>query len=339
MKILRVLTGVHAGASLELTQGVHRIGSDEEADVCLTDWQGPDAMLEVDTADVIRVSRDQAGTAEGDTEEAGAVLLVDFVPMQFGDLVLCIGPGETAWPSDVELLSTLLASPVKSQLASYRQEQQRRRQLIAVGACVVLGGLIVAGTLLGTTELSRAAFPSSPDERTTRVAQALAASHINGLRVQPLGNTVVVTGMVATPSEDSAVRALLQRVAPTGIERRYDVAQDDVRSLQDSLGVAGTHVSYSGNGRFLITGTVDDMDRLRAAVTRVRGDLDSNVKALVIAAQQTTTPARTPPPATYSEMVSADDVRYAETPDGVKHIFAVDVPDAPPPEAASSPTP
>ncbi|WP_206956895.1 secretion protein [Trinickia acidisoli] len=340
MKILRILTGIHAGASLELTHGLHRIGSDEEADVCLTDWQGPDATLDVDAADVVRITRDLAGNKEGagdpvDNEEAGSVLLVDFVPMQFDDLVLCIGPNDVAWPADVDLLSTLLASPVKSQLASFRRQQQRRHQLIAVAGCAVLGSLIVAGTLVGTTQLSRAAFPPSADERTVRVAQALVDAHVSGLHAQALGNTVVVTGMVATPSDDSAVRALLQRVAPNGVERRYDVAQDDARSLQDSLGIVGTHVSYGGDGRFLITGTVADMDGLRAAVARVRGDLDSNVKMLVIQAQQASSPVPEAP-ATYSEMVATDDVRYAETPDGVKHIFAIDIP-ASSPVAASSP--
>ncbi|MFP6560951.1 secretion protein [Paraburkholderia sp. B3] len=321
MKILRVLTGIHAGASLELTPGSHRIGADDDADIRLTDWQGPDAVLEADPADVIRISRELPGD-----EEAGDVLLVDFVPMQFGETVLCIGPEDVAWPSDVDLLSTLLASPVKSQLASYQRQQRRRRQLTAVAACVVLGGVIVAGALLGMTQLSRAAFPASADDRTLRVTQALAASHVAGLHAQALGNAVVITGMVPTTNDDTAVRALLDRVSPDGIERRYDVAQDDVRSIQDSLGIPGAHVAYGGNGQFVITGNVADMHQLEAAVARVRADFDSNVKALVIQAEQSSGPAPDTPAASYSEMVSSDDVRYAETPDGVKHIFAVDAP-------------
>lgn len=331
MKILRVLTGVHVGASLELTPGSHRIGSDEEADVYLSDWQGPDAALEVSSAELISISR-----GDPDSEQAEAVLLADFVPMQFDDLVLCIGPSDVAWPPDVDLLSTLLATPVKSQLASLRDQQRRRHKRIAVAACALLGCLVVAGALIGTTQLSRAAFPPSADERTVRVAQALAAAHVSGLHVQALGSSVVVTGIVATPNDDSAVRALLARVAPEGVERRYDVAQDDVRSLQDSIGIAGVHVSYGGNGRFLISGKVADMAQLRAAVVRVHSDMDANVKALVIQAEQIAAPDA--PPATYSEMVASDDVRYAETPDGVKHIFAVDIPASAVDASASSPT-
>jgi len=332
MKLLRVLTGIHAGASLQLAPGAHRIGCDDDADIRLTDWQGADAILEVDPTEVIRIAR-----SEPDDQEAGAVLLVDFVPMQFGETVLCIGAEDVTWPSDVDLLSTLLASPVKSQLASYQRQQRRRRQLTAVAACVVLGGVIVAGALLGMTQLSRAAFPPSADDRTLRVSQALAASHVSGLHAQALGNAVVVTGMVATSNDDTAVRALFDRVAPDGVERRYDVAQDDVRSIQDSLGIPGVHVSYAGGGRFVITGQVTDTHELDAAVARVRADFDSNVKALEIQAGQITVATPDAPSATYSEMVSSDDVRYAETPDGVKHIFAVDTPAASSTTAGAAP--
>ena len=329
MKTLRVLTGIHAGAALALTPGAHRIGTDDDADIRLTDWQGADATLDVDTTGVVRIARAQPDDAEADdaaNDEAGDVLLVDFVPMQFGETVLCIGPDDVAWPSDVDLLSTLLASPVKSQLASYQRQQRQRRQLIAVAACVVLGGVIVAGALLGMTQLSRAAFPPSADDRTLRVTQALAASHVTGLHAQALGNAVVVTGMVSTTNDDTAVRAILDRVSPEGVERRYDVAQDDVRSIQDSLGIPGARVAYAGNGQFTITGKVADTHQLEAAVARVRADFDSNVKGLAIQAEQTSVATADAPPTTYSEMVSSDDVRYAETPDGVKHIFAIDLP-------------
>ncbi|MGF6666247.1 type III secretion protein D [Paraburkholderia atlantica] len=323
MKLLRILTGIHAGGSLPLTPGQHRIGRDDDADIRLADWQGPDAHLDVDETGVVSISRDLPGDAE-----AGAVLLIDFVPVQFDDTVLCLGPEDTAWPSDLDLLSTLLASPVKSQLASLRHLQRRRRQLTAVATCVLLGGVITAGALVITMQISDAAFPPSANDRTLRISQALAESHLAGLHAAPLGNSVVVTGMVASTSEDTAVRALLARVAPDGVVRKYDVAQEDVRSIQDSLGVAGARVSYADNGRFLISGHVADKAQLDAAVARVRSDLDSNVKALLVQADQVSRPGPELAVASYSEMVSSEDVRYAETPDGIKHIFAVDLPGA-----------
>ncbi|SOE96850.1 type III secretion protein D [Burkholderia sp. D7] len=328
MKLLRILTGLHAGAQLQLAPGSHRIGSDDDADIRLTDWQGADALLEVDVTGVVRITRAREAGDASPHAEAGTVLLVDFVPMQFDEMVLCVGPDDTAWPSDLDLLSTLLASPVKVQLASIRQQQKHRRQLTAIAACVLLGGVVLAGALLATTQMSKAAFPPSADDRTLHVAQAIAASHVAGLHVQALGNTVVITGMVGTSNDDTAVRALLDRVAPYAVERKYDVARDDARSIEDSLGVPGAHVEYIGDGRFAITGKIASKSQLDAAVARVRTDLDANVKEIVVRADQIASDV-VDSPDSYSEMVSSDDVKYAETPDGVKHIFAVDLPAQP----------
>ena len=331
MKTLRVLTGIHAGASLRLTPGTHRIGSHDDADIRLTDWQGPDAMLEVGPADAVKISRELS-----DEEHAGTALLVDFVPMQFGESVLCIGPEDAAWPADVDLLSTLLASPVKSELASYQRQHQRRRHYTVVIICAVVGCVIAAVALLGATQITRAAFPSNAETRARRVTQALAASHVTGLHVQPLGNAVVVTGMAGTTGDDTTVRALLDRITPQNVQRRSDVAQDVVSSIQDSLGVPGVHVAYAGNGQFVISGKVSDKHALEAAVARVRADLDPNVKGLIVQAEEATDAAPDPQSATYSVMFSSDDVRYAETPDGVKHIFVVDQPAASPSDDTGS---
>lgn len=143
--------------------------------------------------------------------------------------------------------------------------------------------------------------------------------------------------MVATSADDDAVRALLDRVAPGGLSRNYDVAQNDARSIEDSLGIAGAHVRYDGDGNFAVTGTVASKTDLSAALERVRADLDSNVKHIAVdVAESGGFGSNASSTASYSEMISSDDVRYAQTPDGVKHIYAVDVPDASAADAAAS---
>lgn len=321
MKLLRVLTGLHAGAQLLVAPGRHRIGSDDDADIRLTDWQGPDATLAMDESGVVSIA---LASVEAEGTEAEAVILIDFVPMQFDELVLCVGPEDAQWPSNLELMSTLLARPVEAELASVRLKQKRRRQLTAIAACVLLGGVIVAGALLTTAQTSNAAFPASADDRTLRIAQALAASHVTGLHAHALGNMVVVSGMVANSTEDTAVRALLDRVSPDGVSRKYDVAQNDARSIEDSVGIEGAQVGYLGDGRFEVSGNVASTSQLEAAIARVRSDLDSNVKEIVVRTDEL---ARSnDAPESYSEMISSDDVKYAETPDGVKHIYAIDPP-------------
>jgi type III secretion protein D len=336
MKLLRILTGVHAGAQLQLTPGTHRVGADDDADIRLTDWRGADALLHVDAsgvvsaqrvADAAAVSAAQGADGQPAASLAGeeVVLLVDFVPMQFDDMILCIGADDAAWPSDLDLLSMLLARPAEARFAAERKK--RRRYVGAVAACFVLGIVIVAGSLLTTTQMSRAALPRNADDRAQRVSEALAAAHLSGLQAHAVGSTVVVTGMVTSPADDDAVRTLLARVSPGGLARNYDVAQNDARSIEDSLGVAGAHVRYLGDGNFAVTGAVSSRADLDAALARVRADLDPNVKNIVVqVAENGNVAAGSAAPASYSEMISSDDVRYAQTPDGVKHIYAVDPP-------------
>ncbi|CAE6731333.1 type III secretion protein [Paraburkholderia haematera] len=344
MKLLRILTGVHAGAQLQLAPGTHRVGADDDADIRLTDWRGADALLHVDASGVVSAQRvaaaaaqtaDAAGTvgpadpAEGQPAQSAVaeevVLLVDFVPMQFDDMILCVGTDDAVWPSDLDLLSMLLTRPAEARFAAERKK--RHRYVGAVLACFALGIVIVAGSLLTTTQMSRAALPRNADDRAQRVSEALAAAHVSGLQAHAVGNTVVVTGMVTSPADDDAVRNLLARISTTGISRNYDVAQNDARSIEDSLGVAGAHVRYLGEGNFAVTGAVSSRADLDAALARVRADLDPNVKnVLVEAAENANVAAGTTASASYSEMISSDDVRYAQTPDGVKHIYAVDPP-------------
>jgi type III secretion protein D len=334
MKLLRILTGVHAGAQLQLTPGTHRVGADDDADIRLTDWRGADALLHVDASGVVSAQRVAAAVQMADTADGQAappvageevVLLVDFVPMQFDDMILCVGADDAVWPSDLDLLSMLLTRPAEARFAAERKK--RRRYVGAVVACFVLGIVIVAGSLLTTTQMSRAALPRNADDRAQRVNEGLAAAHVTGLQAHAVGNTVVVTGMVTSPADDDAVRNLFARISPTGISRNYDVAQNDARSIEDSLGVAGAHVRYLGDGNFAVTGAVSSRADLDAALARVRADLDPNVKNIVVqAAENSNVMAAGPAAASYSEMISSDDVRYAQTPDGVKHIYAIDTP-------------
>lgn len=42
MKQLRILTGAHSGAQVKLVPGVYRLGADDGADLCITDWTEED---------------------------------------------------------------------------------------------------------------------------------------------------------------------------------------------------------------------------------------------------------------------------------------------------------
>ncbi len=322
MKLLRILTGVHAGAQLQLAPGTHRIGADDDADIRLTDWRGAHALLHVDASGVVsaqRVARDAQATPEE------VVLLIDFAPMQFDETILCIGLEDAQWPSDLELLSMLLTRPAETRVVD--EHKKRRRYVGAAVACCTIGAVIVAGSLMTTMQMSRgAALPNTAEERARSITAALAAAHVSGLRAQAQGGNVAVTGMLSNPNDDQTVRSILNRLSPAGVSRNYDVAQDQARSIEDALGVPGAHVRYLGAGEFAVAGTVKSLADLDIALARVRADLDSNVKTITVQATELSKSKeqQAAEAVAYSEMISSNGVRYAQTPDGVKHIYATD---------------
>ncbi|MEB4734102.1 secretion protein, partial [Burkholderia contaminans] len=182
--------------TLQLAPGQHRVHGGADADIRLTDWSGPDVTLDVDPSGVVRaITRiDAPDTTPADTAaEPETVILVDFVPMRFGETILCVGPDDVPWPSDLDLLSTLLTRPADARVDAERRK--RRRYYGALVACIAIG--IVAGTavLLTTAPDSEAALRHGADYRTTRIQDALAAAHMTELQVRTVGNTSVVTGM------------------------------------------------------------------------------------------------------------------------------------------------
>ncbi|TAM48942.1 MAG: secretion protein [Paraburkholderia sp.] len=345
MKLLRILTGVHAGVELHLSAGAHRIGSDDDADIRISDWSGADVLLTVDETGVVSARRllpelqalaqtEAQHTSANDgaeTMDPGTVLLIDFVPMRFDDTVLCVGASDAVWPSDLDLLSTLL---VKPQEARHEAERSRQRKLVGAAlACAMLGAVVVIGSVLITTVVSRAALPRDSGDLAQRVNRALTQAHMSELHAWPHGNNVIVSGMVPTTEDDATVRRLLTQLSSTAIKRQYDIAQNDARDIEDAIGAQQVHVAYGGQGAFNITGKVVNPADVEAALTRIRHDLSTNVKALRM--QLTQSDEAAPPPPSFSELMSSDDVRYATTPDGVKHIYVdPEIADAPASDAS-----
>jgi type III secretion protein D len=352
-KLLRILTGVHAGAELRLGTGAHRIGADDDADIRISDWHGDDVLLIVDASGVVSARRmmevmagdfaaqsnesssinneSNDGTQGAfptlqDEDEPGTVILLEFVPMQFGDTVVCIGSDDAAWPSDLDLLSTLLVKPDETRRAAERS--RRRRMTGIVSACAMLGAVLVIGSVMLTTAVSRAALPRDAGDLAQRVNLELAAAHMKELHAQVRGATVMVSGMVATPDEDTQVRKMLMRISPNGIVRHYDIAQNDVRNIADSLAMQGLKVVYTGRGNFEISGKAANPRDVESAVARMRHDLSDNVKDVRVRVAQADDALPSAP--SFSFLMSSDDVRYGQTPDGVKHIYTL------PEEPASS---
>ncbi|MHA7338553.1 type III secretion system protein, partial [Burkholderia pseudomallei] len=137
MKLLRILTGLHAGVEIALDAGEHRIGAGEDAEIRITDWRDGDLLLSIDAQGVTRARR-AAGmppetAADRFDADGSPLLMLDFVPVPFGETALCVGPERGAWPSDLELLATLWAPPPGADAA-------RRGAARKLAACAAAGG-------------------------------------------------------------------------------------------------------------------------------------------------------------------------------------------------------
>lgn len=316
MKQLRILTGAHSGARVRLVPGVCRIGPDDEADVCITDWTERSICIEADDVGIVRWTFSQSDSAG----ESTVTLVPDLVPIPFGEIVICLGPEGQPWPADVDLLRMLWVKPEQAGASTQARVPNPRAIGVALAGGMIAAMLVAAATLFGSKPRDAQAMPS-PDLLATRIGGALHAAGLADLQVVPRGNAVVVKGMVATASEDVVARGVFTRVAPDQdhILRQYDVAETDRRNLEDALAVDGAHVKYRGAGVFEIGGTVSSMTQFQSALSRIKHDMDANIQRIDVSVDEA--PGPTESAGDYTALIAIGDVRYVETPDGVKHVY------------------
>ncbi|WP_206956696.1 type III secretion system protein [Trinickia acidisoli] len=326
MKKLRILTGAHSGAQVTLVPGVYRLGGDDGADVCITDWTEDSICIELDSAGVTRwtsAAKQQANDGEDKTaaqHESTVTLVPDLVPIPVGEIVLCFGPETAQWPADVDLLRMLWVKPEEPEAPVPHALGNPRAIGVALAGGMIAAVLVAGATLFGSKPRDAQAMPS-PEALATRIGGALHAAGLADLQAVPRGNAVVVQGMVATAAEDVAARGIFAHVASdqNRILRQYDVGETDRRNLEDALAVDGTHVKYRGDGVFEVDGAVDSMSQFQTALARVKRDLDTNIKHIDVAVSER--PAPLGSAGDYTALIAIGDVRYVETPDGVKHLY------------------
>jgi type III secretion protein D len=348
MKLLRILTGHHAGAQVVLTPGTYRIGADDDADIHLTDWRGADVLLTMDDSGAVCSERLET-QAQDSALDPCKTWMVDFVPMQFDDTVLCIGWADATWPSDIALLSTMINGSDDAAADAPDPRVKKRRYAGIAVACAALSVAVIGVSFALTTNVSRAALAPPDVQLEQRLNRALKDAHLNELHVEPDGTSgkegqarVIATGMVRSASDDYIARQLFDRARPGIVARRYGVADDTARGIREAIGIEGVQVTYDGQGVFTVSGTVADKARAEQALERARSDFGKRVKTLRVALDDVAKPAPEPKKGSYIALVSSGDVQYAQTPDGVKHIYAApedsgaEVPQVP--EAASQPS-
>jgi type III secretion protein D len=238
--------------------------------------------------------------------------------------VLCIGPDDTEWPSDLQLLSTLLKPGQPDEEAVPVRQRSPHRTFIALGlACVVLL-LVTCAAVLSMAPRAKASLVPQDVAAMENLNREFANAHLGELQAVLDGHGgVIVHGLVTDESDNLAARRLIAGVTAPQVQPQYGIAEVIRRSIGESLPIDGISVHYNGAGVFSIAGSNVDMDALQQGVRRIRHDLPASVRDIRIDATGVEQPDM-PASSGYVAMVSSDTVRYAQTPDGVKHIFILD---------------
>jgi len=357
MTKLRVLSGDHAGASIDWLGARLMVGRSEERDVFIGDWDVQELELrrEADGRHQARWLADGASaTVAGETQDGDSLFcwLEDFVPVRFGGVILCVGPSDTEWPSDAFLLERCFAPPtVVEAPASESRRSHPRRSLLLIAAATPIVAMTAAATLHFVP--SRAgAHPEPATERSTamrsaapvdasvdpvqRLLSALDSRMLPMLDVQRSGDRLVVRGVLASRADVDLLNNRLDAYAGgPAIKRRFLATPEIIDRLVEALPGREVHVTRESGHRFRVSGTVDDPVRANQAIGQVASDLaefgleiDSDLQS-----------RHTGIPALSGLLVDNDGTSVLRTSDGVKHIVVGRVPDAAAKIAPDAPKP
>ncbi len=340
MKILRVLTGIHAGAQIKLDSITLRLGADEEADIRLSDWHAPSLVLSFNEQGMVQLDQipeaPSAAPLITDTETdtthmvTAPITLNDLMPMKFGEIVLCVGHENASWPNDEALLS-LLAQPAKVTQSLKLPSSRLRLLLMVTGGVVLSAALIAAVVIWQARRTAQIEYQTKVNTPANQMRRALAKAGIAGIEVVPHDNFVALQGIVPTVADDITVRRMIDQLNTPGksFAPNYDVAVNIAQNIVESLGIPGVKAQYAGAGVFQVVGAVTDLEQAQQALEKLKPDFSGNVKR--IDSLMTQAPPNDPN-ARYSVFMSSSGVRFVVTPDGVKHLYPSD------PSKASEPT-
>lgn len=299
---IRVLTGHHAGVQVPLEGEECRIGRGSDADITLEDWQGQDIVVRV--LDLTESPVSWRAESEADFRPWPA-----FKAARFGDMVLCVGPLEGSWPSDISLLQSVVASERPRRPKGQRWPMWWTALAVTVGACLLYGYTSVVAS-----ETSSKAVTEEP--LNSRVYRAIQDARIEGVIAKATGDRVVVEGLLDSADKFVLLRSILARFPPDLVEQNFASASTLAQTITEALADPGVKASYVSHGRFLVEGATVHVDQVRERAERVQADLAPLVTGISLAVK------RLPPPPRQGvgAMLSGDGVEYVQTKDGVKHL-------------------
>ncbi|TAM85185.1 hypothetical protein EPN42_16095 [bacterium] len=329
-KEIRLLTGRHAGARIKLNPTLMRIGNDDAAEIQISDWDRPTMQLS---------HHDDGSLTIADAAHNGEpIALEDFKPHRFGSIVLCAGETDAQWPTDIELLESLLAPAATPEpepmlaLAAHEEAQpaaptlsaaprhHRGTHVVGVLAVAVLaiGGAGIALPAVLHPRLGISPHGIVPQPTADQLQRALDRLHQADVTVTPAGSRFDVVGVVPDSASETLVRTALETIAPGRIVWRLGCVDQITRDLQESLHDPALQVHYLGDREFGVSGVAKNTGAVQATLTQMSADLQPMVKHV---AQQVTPDDRLAMPTSVESLLAVDDLQYVEAGDGTKQFI------------------
>lgn len=331
-KEIRLLTGRHAGARVTLNAMPTVIGNDEESDIQISDWdQSAMQVVRRDDGTLIIVSGE-------DSNEA--IVMDDFKPHRFGNVVLCAGDADAQWPSDIELLQTLLSplpapapDPASAPLALAASHAlapssgpapgtgARRGLHAAAVAGIALMAIGCAGIALPAVLHPRgknALEASLPAPTAATLQRVLDRLHASDVAVTQIGASFAVVGIVPDSAHDATLRTALEAVAPGKIVWRLGCADQIARDLAESLHEPALKVGYLGRREFEVTGIARNASAVHETLDRMSTDLAPMVTRID---QRFALNDSFAAPANVESALAVDALQYVEASDGTKQFI------------------
>ena len=338
MTKLRVLSGKHAGACIDLNEQTYTLGASDELDIYIGDWDAQTVKIQVSesSAEVCwqtggserHMPLDQSVLQDG----IHRVPLKPFIPVRFGAVIICIGPGNAMWPADADILRILFTPPLPAAATAKPVAPASRKGLLimaAVVACVatgLLGGsLFASNTPLVTLQ--------KPTPLVDRVRKAVIEAKAEHLTIQQYGPLITLRGLLDTRKQLISLNEKIDALQAKGqISRQYRSAEDVADMIRESLSSLGLEVTrVADSATFHIKGEAANPAKVKATIVGLESDMAEVGVTLTseISAQKNAGDGKFS-----AVLVDEDGMSYSQSHDGVKHLVAM----APAPVALSAPS-
>ncbi len=314
---LCVLSGTHAGASLDLAPGDYTVGCEDDSSIYLSDWAFAPLTLRVDP--------------NGDHEvrwvgrRVVTISMPSFKAFDFAGTVLSIGAADGDWPERADVMETRKQVRLNPGFlpAVHRPVTRARRSLLSVFGAGLVGAFLIGG-LVSALSKQQPSFPSAPQSRQKFVQEVVDAVAPSALRVTVSGNSLTVDGVV---SDAEVARRVHDRLVgmrlPMALVERYVPAGSLVQIIRTAPGLNDAEINFVGSSRFAIVAKAEEAMNARASVAQLQVELKPAVRELELkfASPPQEEPQKTNDDLMRSAWSPAEGLHVAETRDGVKYML------------------